>query len=102
VVFGTTWWYSTYSMPKDQWTYLCGSYDGTTIRLFANGLAVDSAAYRPAPADPTWGLGIGNAYDNGFDIPFLGKIDEIRVSKKSRPAAEIGQSWKAISKALPL
>jgi hypothetical protein len=102
VVFGQTWWYSTYPMPMEKWTYLCGSYDGSTIRLFANGLAVDSAAYHPVQADPSWGLGIGNAFDDGFNIPFLGKIDEIRVSKKSRPAAEISRNWNAIEKALPM
>lgn len=98
VDFGTTWWYSTYTIPMEKWTYLCGSYDGTTIRLFANGSLVDSSAYVYATGSASYDLGIGNADDDDFNIPFIGKIDEIRISKKARSETEVLASWKAIEK----
>ncbi len=101
VDFGTTWWYSGYTMPLQKWVYLCGSYDGKTIRLYANGVLVDSSPYIATAGDVKWGLGIGNADDDGFNIPFLGKIDEIRISKKARADSEIADAWKTIGRRLP-
>lgn len=101
VDFGTTWWYSNYSLPPQKWTYLCGSFDGSKIRIFADGEQVDSAFYFHTGMDTTWGLGIGNAYDDNFNIPFIGRIDEVRVSKRARTPQEIRQVWLAIKPELP-
>ncbi|MEO6098514.1 MAG: LamG domain-containing protein [Fibrobacteria bacterium] len=97
VDFGTIWWYSDYRMPVDKWTYLCASFDGEIIRLYANGELVDSAAYVRTNGQRSWGLGIGNAEDNSFNIPFLGTIDEVRISKGARPVSDIRAAWNAIS-----
>lgn len=98
VEFGTTWWYTDHPMPHEKWTYLCGTFDGEFIRLFADGILVDSSSYTPGEADASWGIAIGNAYDNDFNVPFIGSIDEIRISKTVRSASEIHADWKAIEK----
>lgn len=95
------WWYSTYTMPVKSWTYLCGTFDGAEIRLYANGAAVDSAAYSGTGTDLTWNLGIGNASDASYDVPFKGKIDEVRISRNPRSAVEIATAWKAIDAVRP-
>jgi hypothetical protein len=101
VDFGTTWWYSTYTMPLEKWTYLCSTYDGRTIRLFANGIQVDSSPYIASSGQLNWGLGIGNSFDPGFDIPLKGSIDEVRISNKARSASEIKTVWRTIAAQLP-
>jgi hypothetical protein len=101
VDFGTTWWHSKYAIPSEKWTYLCGSFDGETIRLFANGSLVDSSAYARKNGDASWDLGIGNASDSFFYAPFIGRIDEVRISQKVRSATEIFATWKAIEKKIP-
>jgi len=95
------WWYSTYTMPVKSWTYLCGTFDGTRIRLYANGAAVDSADYSGVGADLTWNLGIGNASDASYEAPFEGKMDGIRISRNPRSAGEIATAWKAIDSVRP-
>ncbi len=96
------WWYSTYTMPVKSWTYLCGTFDGTKIRLYANGAPVDSALYSgAATVDTSWNLGIGNAADSSFQVPFKGKIDGVRISRKPRSAAEIAATWLPIDSVRP-
>jgi hypothetical protein len=97
VDFGTVWWYTGYRMPVDKWTYLCASFDGEIIRLYANGELVDSAAYARTEGQTSWDLGIGNADDDAFNIPFIGTIDEVRISKGARPVSDIQAAWKTIS-----
>lgn len=101
VDFGTTWWYSDYSMPSGKWTYLCGSFDGEKIRLFVNGSLVDSSAYARVNGDASWDLAIGNASDSSFKSLFIGRIDEVRISETVRSAPEILETWKAIEKKIP-
>lgn len=97
VDFGVVWWYSNYRMPLEKWTYLCGTYDGETIRLYANGTLVDSSAYAPSQGSDSWGLGIGNADDDGFNIPFIGRIDGVRISRRARTGSEVAGNWKSIA-----
>ena len=102
VDFGTKWWFSSVSMPVNQWVYLGGTYDGKTIRLFMNGVQVDSAAYIRDAGSTGYNLGIGNADDNGFDIPFRGNIDEVRISNTARTPSEFWKNGQTILAKIPM
>lgn len=64
-------------LPAGQWSHLAATYDGTTMRVFVNGIEVASKP-QPVPwqtsSDP-FHVG-GTAYINEW---FKGKIDEVRV-----------------------
>lgn len=98
VNFGSGWWYSGIAIRINQWNYVCGSYDGTTIRLYVNGECVAHALYTGFSGDSSYELGIGNAAAGSHDVPFKGIIDEIRISKIVRSDSEIATRWAAIGK----
>lgn len=102
VNFGSGWWYSGETMPLSQWTYVCGSFDGSTIRLYVNGQCVAHAPYAGFNGDASYDLGIGNAAADSHNVPFLGIIDEIRISKSIRGDSEIAATWEAIESARTL
>jgi hypothetical protein len=96
VNFGSGWWYSGVPVSVNQWTYVCGSFDGSTICLYVNGVCAAHASYSGFNGDSSYDLGIGNAAADSHNVPFQGIIDEIRISKSVRSAAEIALTWSAI------
>jgi hypothetical protein len=71
-------------MPQNAWTYLAGTYDGTSIRLYVNGAMTDETQFnnQPGPKVPannqpwtigSWGLAAGES--------FCGKVDEVRICR---------------------
>jgi hypothetical protein len=91
------WWYSSVPMPIQKWSYIAGSYDGTTIRLYLNGVCVASSAYT-GNGSSSYELGIGNASAGSHNVPFIGTIDEVRISATVRTPAEIANTWTGIAK----
>ena len=79
-IFGTS------VLPVNTWTHLASTYDGSTIRLFVNGVQVASRR-RPAASRPRQRLQIGgDPYTAEY---FQGLIDEVRVYNRALSAAEI-------------
>jgi glucose/arabinose dehydrogenase len=69
------------------WTHLATTYDGTTLRMFVNGVQVSSAAVGGAIVNDAGPLRIGA---NGvWPEPFAGRIDEVRLYNRALPATEI-------------
>jgi hypothetical protein len=73
------------AMPQNAWTYLTGTYDGTTLRLFVNGTEVNTTPVGTLPAPPPpqvptnnqpWTIGSWNLATGEY---FSGKIDEVRI-----------------------
>ena len=75
------------ALPADTWKHLATTYDGTTWRLYVDGVEVSSKPYtKPIPAS-TSPLKIGgNALWGEF---FSGRIDEVRVYDHGLTAAEV-------------
>ncbi len=92
------WWFTTVPLPLKAWSYVCGSFDGTTLRLYLNGALVASTPYDGFHGDTSYDLGIGNATASTNDVRFAGIIDEIRISKSVRSPQEIIANWSTIHK----
>jgi hypothetical protein len=74
-------------LRSNTWTHLAGTYDGATLRLYANGAQVSSRAQTGPIAISTNPLQIGG--DSTYGQYFQGTIDEVRVYNRALSAAEI-------------
>jgi hypothetical protein len=75
------------AVPVDTWTHLAATYDGTTLRLYVNGVQAGSRAVNGALVASTAVLRIGgNSIWGEF---FQGHIDEVRIYNRALSAAEI-------------
>ena len=75
------------ALGLDTWTHLAGTYDGTTMRLYVNGLQVASQASAGNILTSANPLQIGG--DSIFGQTFEGKIDEVRVYDRALSVSEI-------------
>ena len=77
----------TAALPLNAWTHLAATHDGTTLRLYVNGVQVGSQAVAGALLTSTGALRIGgNSIWGEF---FQGRIDEVRVHNRALSATEI-------------
>jgi biopolymer transport protein ExbB len=71
----------TAALKQADWSHLAVVADGTTIKIYVNGVEAGAAtAALPALDGP---IAIGGADGR----PFTGELDEVRLSKTARPAA---------------
>ena len=78
---------SSSQIPVNTWTHLAMSYDGTALRLFVNGNQVASSPRSGTivpTSSPLW-IGGNTPYGEYFN----GRIDEVRVWRVARTAAQI-------------
>ena len=74
-------------LAANVWTHVAGTYDGSTLRFYANGVQVASQARTTPIAVTTDPLQIGS--DAVYGQYFQGVIDEIRIYNRALPVAEI-------------
>jgi large repetitive protein len=86
---GWTWVDTGYVAPLDAWTHIAFVYDGSTATTYANGQLVHSreATGPIGDVDGRNSLQIGSREAGGQQ--FIGQIDEVRVWKAARNAADI-------------
>lgn len=78
---------ATNVLSLNTWQHVAGTYDGSYLRLYVNGVAVDSMAANISINNSTSLLYIG---DNGSGARnFPGIIDEVRIWDVARSRAEI-------------
>ena len=65
------------ALPLNTWSHVAGTYDGTTLRLYVNGVQVSSRPLATQIATSTGALSIGG--DALYGQYFAGRIDEIRI-----------------------
>ncbi|WP_372722678.1 LamG-like jellyroll fold domain-containing protein [Novipirellula sp.] len=72
-------------LPVNQWSHLAGVYDGSEVKLYINGALAGSKKATGKRTTNKLPLFIGADPDTQGQAtrPFLGKIDEVRVSKKA-------------------
>ena len=73
-------------LPLNAWTHLAATYDGTTMRVFVNGVQVGTTAGSGNLLTSTGSLRIGGNIWGGY---FQGRIDEVRIFNVARTAAQI-------------
>jgi subtilisin-like proprotein convertase family protein len=75
------------SIPAGRWTHIAGVYDaaGTKFMIYLNGRLDTTVTASASPSASTDSLYVGT----GFNGPFNGYIDEVRISNYARSAAEI-------------
>ncbi|MFC6877827.1 choice-of-anchor D domain-containing protein [Flavobacterium myungsuense] len=76
VVNGTTVAFNTTSLNRSQWYHVAAVYDGSTVKLFLNGLMVNTAVATGTIPSNILTLGKNPSASSNF---FRGKIDEVRV-----------------------
>jgi chitodextrinase len=74
-------------LPLNAWSHLAFTYDGSTLRLYENGVQVSSLAWSGAPPLSGQALRIGGNAPKGEY--FAGKIDEVRVYNRALSASEV-------------
>jgi hypothetical protein len=74
-------------LALNAWSHLASTYDGSTLRLYVNGVLVSSTAAAGSLAASSGVLRIGG---NGvWPEWFAGLIDEVRVYNRALTAGEI-------------
>ncbi len=83
----------------NQWYHVVGTYDGTNLRVYVNGVQEGSgalAAFNYLGTRPVKiGASEGATIDFGTFEYFVGTIDEIRISNVARSAEEIMEAYRA-------
>jgi hypothetical protein len=79
--------YGASALAVNTWTHLAATYDGSTLRLYVNGLQVASKAQTGTLATSAGVLTIGG--DPLYGQYFTGRIDEVRVYSTALSAAQL-------------
>jgi hypothetical protein len=87
------------SLPLNQWTYLAGTYDGTTVRIYVDGVLQGQASFTqgifPGTHDLAIGGIVGGAGTGQVNYPFEGGIDEVALYGRTLSDAEIAAIFQA-------
>jgi hypothetical protein len=73
-------------LPANTWTHLAVTYDGSTLTLYRNGVAVVTSNFSGALSPSTGTLQIGASQYGEY---FQGLIDEVRIYNRALSVAEI-------------
>lgn len=83
-------------IPRNAWSYIVGTYDGTTSRAYVNGVEVWSSALTGTINDGTYYIGAyGGAPADGTHN-FAGKISNAQIYNRALSAAEIKNNYNAL------
>ena len=77
------------NVPLNQWTFLVGTYNGATIKLYIDGVLQDSKSATGAIQRSTTSLHIGTSPPFGTNTYFEGLIDDVRLYSRALSPAEI-------------
>jgi hypothetical protein len=77
----------TAQIANNAWTHLAATYDGSTLRMYVNGVAVGSRAMSGGMLRSTGALRIGG--NTIWGEWFRGRLDDIRVYSRALAGAEI-------------
>ncbi|MBI9087201.1 MAG: DUF2341 domain-containing protein, partial [Desulfobacterales bacterium] len=76
----------TISAPTGSWVHVVGTFDGSTVRLYRDGIEQDSAGTSGSFSNNTYSTYIGAYPGDEANTAIDGTIDEVRISTTSRSA----------------
>lgn len=76
------------TVPLNTWSHVAGTWDGTTIRVFLNGVQIGTEAKAGAFPSMNQNVKIGGGLNNGTEY-FTGNITDVRIWNVVRSQAEI-------------
>jgi hypothetical protein len=81
---------STQAAPLMKWLHVAVTWDGSTVRLYQDGVAVGSGAYSSPIETSTNPLLLGNnANSEGLNQPLVGRLDQVRLYNRALPIEAI-------------
>lgn len=80
--------YGNRAVPAGQWHHVCGTYDGTTVRLYVDGVRDGIASYTGSISLNTTAVAIGDNLERP-GRPWNGLIDDVRVYDHALSPAEV-------------
>ena len=84
------------TMSTDVWYFIAVTYDGSTMRVYLDGVQVGSAAYAGAVSnDSTVAVALGNLPTGAGNRAFNGAVDEAAVYDNALSAAQIAALYAA-------
>jgi hypothetical protein len=75
------------TLSLNTWQHVAATYNGSKVRLYVDGVRVDSANYTGTIGNASNNCVIGGWYSTGRNFP--GKIDEVRIWNVTRSGSEI-------------
>ena len=88
------------SVPLHTWVHLAATYDGTTIRLYRDGVQVTEQAAPGAMAQCYAPSGVGAQPDGTQAL--WGNLDDVRIFDRPLSAAEVKGLWRGVDPLLHL
>ncbi len=80
---------SNTNVPLLKWTHVVCTYDGTTIRIYQNGVQTGSTAYSGTITNTAVNLLIGRQADGNGEITFRGNYDQLRIYNRALNLSEV-------------
>jgi len=77
-------------IPQDAWTFVAAVCDGSTLKVYVNGVLDHPAPYPQFPLSSLSPMLIGSAAGRG-GLTFNGGIDDVRVYNRALTANEIAR-----------
>src|SRR3989344_5919219 len=80
---------SNTNVPLLKWTHVVCTYDGTTIRIYQNGVQTGSTGYSGTISNNAMNLLIGRQADGNGEITFRGHYDQLRIYNGALNLSEV-------------
>lgn len=83
------------ALSLNTWSHVAGTFDGSTVKVFINGLQVGSTAFTGTIVPPVaFPLSIGSLSDGGMPAGryWNGRMDEVRIWSRALTGAELASN----------
>ena len=77
------------ALPLNSWSFVSGTFDGATIRLYVNGQEVQSVSQTGVPTTNGLSWSIGSLHGGTMAGALVGSIDEARIYNRALSESEV-------------